>query len=125
MRKKAKLFIIFTLVLAFGLTVVGCDNGTTGTTETQFLVRAGGQRAGTGTFQTGVFVSPAGALVPHLIEDSRDIMTLPEIEAMLRQLNFNQSWIQSVRNNLNNSNSAFVFYVNVNSFFRWFWITRA
>ena len=92
--------------------------------ETIYLVRTGGQAAGSGYFETGVYVSPNGALVPYLIEDACETGTLSEVEELLGQLNFNQSWIQSVKNNLNRSGSAFVFYVNTSSYYRWIWITE-
>jgi hypothetical protein len=89
-----------------------------------YLVRGGGKAVGGGTFEQGVFVSPAGALIPYLIEDVRDTGTLSEVESLLRQLNFNQSWIQSVKNNLNAYKSAFVYYTNTSSYYRWIWITE-
>ena len=92
--------------------------------ETIYLVRTGGQSAGSGYFETGVFVSPNGGLVPYLIEDGRSTGTLSEVESLLSQLNFNQSWIQSVKNNLNRNGSAFVFYTNTSSYYRWIWITE-
>jgi len=89
-----------------------------------YLVRVGGQAVGGGTFEQGVYVSPNGALVPYLIEDERNTGTLSEVESWLRQWNFDQSWIQAVKNNLNKSKSAFVFYTNKNSYYRWVWITE-
>jgi hypothetical protein len=75
----------------------GCDDSLN--KETIYLVRSGGQAAGSGYYETGVFVSPAGSLVPYLIEDRRETGKLSEVESLLKQLNFNQSWIQSVKNN--------------------------
>ena len=118
MRKRI-VFAFFSLSLLIVLN--GCDNPTV--FEQTYLIRAGGQRASTGFFETGVFVSPAGSLVPHLIEDARDTGTLSEVESLLSQLSFGQSWIQAVRNNLNRNGSAFVFYTNVHGYFRWLWIT--
>jgi len=92
--------------------------------EKTYLVRTGAQAVGGGTFEKGVFVSPNGALVPYLVEDGRDVGTLSEIESFLSQLNFDQSWIQSVKNNLNRNGSAFVFYTNTSSYYRWIWITE-
>ena len=89
-----------------------------------YLVRGGYQAAGSGTFEKGVFVSPNGALLPYLIEDVQDIRTLSEVESLLRSLNFDQNWIQAVKNNLNKNGSAFVFYTNTNSYYRWIWITE-
>jgi len=92
--------------------------------ETIYLVRVGGQSASGGYYETGVFVSPNGSLVPYLIEDGRSTGTLSEVESLLNQLGFNQSWIQSVKNNLNRNGSAFVFYTNTSSYYRWLWITE-
>ena len=116
MNKIIKACLLVFLITGF----IGCDLDT----ETLFSVRSGGQRAGSGFYETGVYVSPAGSLVPNLIQDGTQTMTLTEIETHLRQLNFNQNWIQSVKNNLNNSNSAFIFYVNVGDYYRYLWITK-
>jgi len=89
-----------------------------------YLVRGGGKTVGGGTFEQGVFVSPNGALVPYLIEDGRDTGTISEVESLLRSCNFDQSWIQAVKNNLNKNKSAFVFYTNTSSYYRWIWITE-
>lgn len=92
--------------------------------EKTYLVRFGGQAAGSGYFEKGVYVSPNGALVPYLIEDGRDTGTLSEVESLLRSYNFDQSWIQAVKNNLDKNKSAFVFYTNTSSYYRWIWITE-
>jgi hypothetical protein len=101
---------------------IGCKDALS--SETIYLVRTGGQTAGSGYYETGVFISPNGSLVPYLIEDSRSTGTLSEVESLLNQLSFNQSWIQSIKNNLNRNGSAFVFYTNVSSYYRWIWITE-
>ena len=121
MNKKCFLVILSALSL-FIMVFSGCDDSLN--KETIYLVRSGGQAAGSGYYETGVFVSPAGSLVPYLIEDKRETGTLSEVESLLRQLNFNQTWIQSVKNNLNRSGSAFVFYTNTSSYYRWLWITE-
>jgi len=92
--------------------------------EKTYLVRTGAQASGGGSFEKGVFVSPNGALVPYLVEDGRSVKTLSQVESFLRSLNFDQNWIQSVKNNLNTNKSAFVFYTNASSYYRWIWITE-
>jgi len=109
--------ILFLLLMAFS----GCKDAHSKTT---YLIRGGGQSAGGGYYETGVFVSPSGSLVPYLIEDDRSTGTLSEVESLLSQLGFNQNWIQSVKNNLHNNGSAFVFYTNTSSYYRWLWITE-
>jgi hypothetical protein len=89
----------------------------------QLLVRTGIQSAGSGYYETGVFVSPNGALAPYLIEDVRDTGNPTEVELLLYQLGFAQSWIQSVKNNLTRNGYAFVFYLNTGGYYRWLWIT--
>jgi len=116
------LWILSLLLIAFS----GCED----TPEDDpppdiiYLVRTGGQAAGSGYYETGVFASPSGSLIPYLIEDGRETGTLSEVESLLSQLGFNQSWIQSVKNNLNKNSSAFVFYTNTSSYYRWIWITE-
>ena len=114
-----KKYILGIFGLLFLLVFIACDLEP----EKTYLVRGGGQRVGGGTFETGVFVSPAGALVPFLIEDDRARYTLSEFESLLNRLGFNQSWIQSARNNLNRDGSAFIIFVNTERYFRWLWIT--
>jgi hypothetical protein len=109
--------ILSLLLMAFS----GCKDTFS---ETIYLVRTGAQAAGSGYFETGVFVSPNGALVPYLIEDGRSTDILSEVENLLNQLGFNQNWIQSVKNNLNRNGSAFVFYINTSNYYRWLWITE-
>ena len=117
---KRTLIYLFCFLSLFLIVLGGCDD----TLGTIYLVRSGGQAAGSGYFETGVFVSPNGALVPYLIEDGRDKYTFSEVEKLLNQLGFNQNWIQSVKNNMNKNGSAFVFYVNTSSYYRWIWITE-
>ncbi|MCL2400985.1 MAG: hypothetical protein FWC91_14745 [Defluviitaleaceae bacterium] len=117
---KITVVVFFSLFLLIVLS--GCNNPTA--SEQTYLVRSGGQRASTGFFQTGVFVSPAGSLVPHLVEDGRETRNISGVESLLSQLSFNQGWIQAVRNNLNRSGSAFVFYTNIHGYYRWLWITE-
>ena len=112
------------MTLVFGMMLIGCPTEPDTPPQTIYLVRAGGQAAGGGYYETGVYISPNGALVPSLIEDGRSIGTLSEVESLLYQWGFNQSWIQSVKNNLNISGSAFVFYTNTSSYYRWLWITK-
>ena len=120
--KKTFLFGLFLVFSFFVMTFTGCDDSLGSTT---YLIRNGGQAAGGGYYETGVYVSPNGSLVPSLIEDGRDSgNSMADVESLLRQLNFNNSWIQSVKNNLNGSGSAFVFYVNTSSYYRWLWITK-
>jgi len=119
---KKKFFCLLGILSLLLVTFSGCEDATS--SETIYLVRTGSQSAGSGYYETGVFVSPNGALVPYLIEDGRSMGTLSEVEGMLNQLGFNQSWIQSVKNNLNRNGSAFVFYINTNSYYRWLWITE-
>lgn len=116
-----KIILYFFVILSFFI-FSGCKDAFS--PETIYLVRAGGQLAGSGHYETGVFVSPNGSLVPYLIEDGRNTGTLSEVESILSQLGFNQNWIQSVKNNLNRNKSAFVFYTNTSSYYRWFWITE-
>jgi len=121
-----KKFIFGFIGILFLFTMVfnGCKEEPDPEPEKTYLVRVGGQAAGSGTFEKGVFVSPAGALVPYLVEDGRDTGTLSEVESLLISLNFTQSWIQTVKNNLNAYKSAFVFYTNTSSYYRWIWITE-
>jgi hypothetical protein len=123
MKTNKKILFFLLGILSFSLIVFsGCEEPPE--PEKTYLVRTGGQVAGSGYFETGVFISPNGALVPYLIEDDRRTGTLSEVESLLEQWNFNQSWIQSVKNNLNRNGSAFVFYTNTSSYYRWIWITE-
>jgi hypothetical protein len=119
---KKNVFYLLSILSLLLMAFTGCED--TFSSETIYLVRNGGKAAAGGYFEKGVFVSPNGALVPYLIEDGRSTGTLSEVESLLKQLNFNQSWIQSVKNNLNGNGSAFVFYTNTSSYYRWLWITK-
>jgi len=121
MNKKYSFCLLGILSLLL-MTLGGCDD--TLSSEKTYLVRTGAQAAGSGYYETGVFVSPSGSLVPYLIEDGRDTGNLSEVESLLSQWGFNSSWIQSVKSNLNKNGSAFVFYTNTSSYYRWIWITE-
>jgi len=123
---KKYFFCLFGILFLLLMTFSGCEDIPEDIPPSViiYLVRTGGQAAGSGYYETGVFVSPSGSLVPYLIEDGRDTGTLSEVESLLRQLGFSQSWIQSVKNNLNRYGSAFVFYTNTSSYYRWIWITE-
>jgi hypothetical protein len=120
MMNKKFIFGFLGILFIFTMLFCGCKEDP----EPVYLVRVGGVATGGGYFEKGVFVSPNGALVPYLIEDGRDTGTLSEVKSLLRQLNFDQSWIQAVENNLNAYQSAFVFYTNTSSYYRWIWITE-
>jgi hypothetical protein len=134
MAKKGFLLGIHGMALAFGmvlavLTTIGCsiEVDTTDEKEATYLVRGGYQsNAAPSYYELGVYISPNGSLVPYLVEDNTvsGTKTLSEVENTAYQLGFTQSWVQSVKNNLNSDGSAFVFYLNTNNYYRWLWITK-
>jgi hypothetical protein len=121
--KKYKV-VVWVFVLVFGMMLIGCPQPTNSVSPLTYLVRSGGQSTGSGYYEKGVFISPNGALIPYLIEDARDTGNFSEVEELLYQLGFTQNWVQSVKNNLNTNGSAFVFYTNTSSYYRWLWITE-
>jgi hypothetical protein len=115
---KRKLFVVLFL---FTIVFTGCREKPD--SEGGYFIQVGSKAAGSDYNKTGVFVSPDDALKPYLIEDGQDSCRSSELDNFLMSFNFDQSWVQEVKNYLNKNLSAFVFYANTSDSYRWIWIT--
>ncbi|WP_461247336.1 hypothetical protein [Treponema sp. R6D11] len=114
---------LFISLFASLLLIIGLNSCKENNWITTYWVRDGHLIDVIGSNEQSVSISPESSLKPSLFVDSSKTMTSSEIDALLIHLEFDQNFIQSVKDTLNNNRSAFVLYNNSSGDNRWLWIT--